>query len=435
MYAFHRTPPRRHLPLAHLLTTSSWLALVSCCFCLTNVMAQGFKPNYDEAKVPAYELPPLIDAGTAEAEDFPAAWEKRRDELQQTFAEQMFGTAPTASYSLEFEQVESGPSCDGAALRQQWLVTVVTEHGRLPIELVVFTPAEAKTPVACFLGLNFGGNHTVADDPELLIAKSWVRESSDGHTAKNRATEAGRGAASSRWPVAQIVAAGMGVATAYYGDIDPDIHDEFQNGIHALFPEHRPSAEHPQRWGSIAAWAWGLSRLLDTLESQVPQVDSQRVAVLGHSRLGKTALWAGATDPRFAAVISNNSGCGGAALSRRAVGETVGRINTSFPHWFCPNFHQYNEQVAKLPFDQHQLLALAAPRLLYVASASGDAWADPHGEFLSLHLASEVYAKLPHDKGSTRAPQLKRIGYHLRDGDHDINAWDWAHYLRFVDQL
>ena len=398
-------------------------------------MAQDFKPNYDEAKIPAYELPPLIDAATEQAKDFPSAWEKRRADLVQTFEDQMFGTAPSDPYSLEFERVESGPSCGGAALRQQWRVTVVTEHGRLPIELVVFTPAQATQPVACFLGLNFGGNHAVADDPELLIPQTWIRDSKDARTTGNRATEAGRGESSSRWPIEQIVAAGMGVATAYYGDIDPDFHDEFQNGVHALFPQHRPSAEHPQRWGSIAAWAWGLSRLLDALEAQVPQVDSQRVAVLGHSRLGKTALWAGATDPRFAAVISNNSGCGGAALSRRAVGETVGRINTSFPHWFCPNFHQYNNQEAKLPIDQHQLLALAAPRLLYVASASEDRWADPHGEFLSLDLASQIYAKLPAPKSTDDAAHVHRFGYHLRDGKHDITAWDWAHYIRFVDQL
>ena len=435
MRSLDATACRRRLYPVHLLTVFGWLALYSWWLCFTTAMAQDFKPNYDESKVPAYELPQLVDADTSNAPDFSVAWTKRRTELQQTFAEQMFGTVPTASYSLEFEQVETGSSCNGAALRQQFRVTVVTEHGRLPIELVVFTPAEVSTPVACFLALNFSGNHAVANDPELLITKSWIRNSNDERTDKNRATEAGRGASSSRWPIEQIVAAGMGVATAYYGDIDPDFHDEFRNGIHALFPEHRPSAEHPQRWGSIAAWAWGLSRLLDTLESQVPQVDSQRVAVLGHSRLGKTALWAGATDSRFAAVISNNSGCGGAALSRRAVGETVGRINSSFPHWFCPNFHQYNEQEAKLPIDQHQLLALAAPRLLYVASASGDRWADPHGEFLSLQLAGEVYDKLSSDKGPAEAPERRRIGYHLRDGKHDITAWDWTHYLRFVDQL
>ncbi|MEZ6078950.1 MAG: hypothetical protein R3C56_25735 [Pirellulaceae bacterium] len=201
-------------------------------------------------------------------------------------------------------------------------------------------------------------------------------------------------------------------------------------------PSIGPSAEHPRRrWGSIAAWAWGLSRLLDALETQDMHVDARRVSVVGHSRLGKTSLWAGANDERFMAVISNDSGCGGAALSRRAVGETVARINRSFPHWFCPNFHQYDGKENSLPIDQHQLLALIAPRLLYVASASQDRWADPHGEFLSLDLAREVFAKLPATK-SERSDQsnLKRIGYHLRDGQHDITEWDWAHYIRFAGQ-
>lgn len=410
------------------------IALFASWDCTTLVFAQDDTPNYDEAKIPAYQLPELIDAATAAAKDFPTAWRERRAELLQTFSEQMYGTYPAAPYSAEYEELERGPSCDGKALRQQWRVTIATEHGRLPIDLIVFTPAQATAPVPCFLGLNFGGNHTIAADPQILLTQAWVRKK-DGQTEGNRAIEAARGSASSRWPIEQIVDAGMGVATAYYGDIDPDMDDQFQNGVHALFPEHRATAEHPERWGSIAAWAWGLSRLLDALEAQDMQVDARRVSVVGHSRLGKTSLWAGANDERFIAVISNDSGCGGAALSRRAVGETVARINRAFPHWFCPNFHQYDGKEDSLPIDQHQLLALVAPRLLYVASASEDRWADPHGEFLSLYLANDVFAKLPATK-SEQSPQanLKRIGYHLRDGQHDITAWDWAHYIRFVGQ-
>ncbi len=400
------------------------------------VLAQPkFEANYDESKVPRYQLPEITDAATAEAKDFPAAWSGRRAELLQVFAEQMFGTPPSNPYELKFDQTDSGLSLAGKALRQQWRVTVSTEHGNLPIDLLVFTPANAKQSVPCFLGLNFGGNHTVALDEEITVTTSWVRQNDANATDVHRATAEGRGSAASRWPVEQIIDAGMGVATAYYGDIDPDTDDEFQNGIHALFPEHRPSAEAPNRWGSIAAWSWGLSRLLDCIEAKLPQIDASRVAVIGHSRLGKTALWAGATDSRFAAVISNNSGCGGAALSRRAVGETVGRINDSFPHWFCENFKQYNLNENQLPIDQHQLLALVAPRLLYVASATGDQWADPHGEFISLHLAADIHRRFPDKLDPKTNLPVKRVGYHLRDGKHDINAWDWAHYIRFVGQL
>ncbi len=164
----------------------------------------------------------------------------------------------------------------------------------------------------------------------------------------------------------------MAVATAYCGDIDPYFDDQFQNGVHALFPEHQPSEDHPERWGTIAAWSWGLSRLLDCIEQKATQIDARRVAVVGTRGWAKTALWAVPLTYDSLAVISNNSGCGGAALSRREFGETLWRINNSFPHWFCGNFKKYSNNEANLPIDQHQLLALAAPRPLYVASASED---------------------------------------------------------------
>jgi (4-O-methyl)-D-glucuronate---lignin esterase len=393
--------------------------------------------NYDESKVPAYTLPnPLVMANGPRVSSARMWMEKRRPELLKLFETYEYGRSPGRPEGMTFQVVsEDANALGGKAVRKEVLINFTGKKDGLRMRLLIYLPKSAPRPVPMFLGLNFGGNQTVAADPEITVNPGWM---ADGWgVIDHHATEASRGANACRWQLQKILARGYGLATAYYGDIEPDYNGGIRESVRALYLRPGQSEPAADGWGAIGVWAWGLSRAMDYLETD-KDVDAHRVAVVGHSRLGKTAVWAGARDTRFALVISNDSGEGGAALSRRWFGESVRSINTSFPWWFCRNFRKYNDNVNALPIDQHELLALIAPRPVYIATAAGDLWADPRGMFLAAKAADPVYRLLGTDGlGATQMPRIGQpvmttIGFHLRCGPHNVTAYDWDQFLNFA---
>lgn len=357
--------------------------------------------NYDEARVPTYALPdPLVasDGKPVTRESWPA----RRAEILELFRENVYGRMPIdRPENLSFRTIEEDTAAlDGRATRRLVEISFDTPHaGRYHFQTQLYLPNKAKRPVPVFVLLQFRG-------------------------LTDQATPS-------------LIDRGYAIAILDRTELAADDPATYRDGIINAFSGNGDLP--PDAWRAFGAWAWGASRVLDYLET-VPEVDAQHVAVNGVSRMGKTALWAGATDPRFAAVISTESGCGGAAISRRRYGETVRRINTAFPHWFCENFQHFNDREAELPIDQHMLVATVAPRLVYVASADEDLWSDPRGEFLACVGADPVYRLLGLKGLATdRMPALEqpvldgRIGYHIRRGGHGINDYDWQRTMDFLD--
>lgn len=369
--------------------------------------------NYEESRVPPYTLPDVLGQGPSRVTSR-EQWPARRAAILELFREHVYGRRPGRPDSLDFEVIETnGKALDGAAALQR--VAVVSRHrGREHrFETILFVPNGRSGQVPVFLLLN---------------------NRPPSNTDPTRATK------SPFWPVEEMIGRGYAIAALQVGDLAPDNAKTFTEGVIRLFEgdaQQRPA----NAWMALAAWGWGASRVLDYFETH-PRIDASRVAVVGHSRGGKAALWAGAEDERFALVISNDSGEGGAALARRDFGETIERINSVFPHWFADNYARFNGRPHDLPVDQHMLLALVAPRALYVASASDDLWADPRGEFLSLAHTSPVFALwgdrviAPDDMPPVDTPLIVgRRGYHIRTGGHDLTTYDWMQFANFADQL
>jgi len=416
---------------------------LSLVFCLVSAaMAQQAQALYDESKVPSYTLPdPLVLRSGEPVRDAKTWTARRRPEILALYETEVFGHSPARPPKLNYEVSSvDAKALGGKAARKIVTIYFGDKPGDPKVNLLVYLPANATKPVPVFLGMSFAGIWTVAADPGVPLGTQWVRNAQTREYENLPAQEKARGASVSQWQLEKILDAGYGLAVFNYGDVEPDFAGSMRYGIRPLFLKPGETEPAPDAWGAIGAWAWAASRAMDYLEKD-RGVDAKRVALFGHSRLGKTALWAGAQDTRFSLVISNESGEGGAAISRREYGERTRNLNTSFPHWFDGNFKKYNDRETEMPFDSNLLLSLIAPRGLYVASAEEDRWSDPKGEFLGAAKASPVWALFGKQGiGTTEMPGLHQpvgatVRYHIRAGKHDVTAYDWEQYLKFAASI
>ncbi len=404
---------------------------------LLPLVAQSPLPvNYDESKVGTYSLPDPLVLENGQPVRTAAAWTKqRRPEILHLFETNVYGrTVAGRPSAMTFELFDiDKKALNGKAVRKQVAVYFTGKKDGPKMDVLIYLPPSSK-PVPVFLCLNFSGNHKILPDPAIKLSSVWDSKTKTSHTAPEESRDT-----STQFQVEKMLARGYGLATIYYQDIEPDFEGGIEHSIRSLFFKPGQTAPAPDEWGAIGAWAWGMSRALDYLETD-KDVDAKRVIAMGHSRLGKTTLWAGAQDTRFAMVIAAGSGEGGAALSRRDYGETVKHLNTSFPRWTCANYKKYSDHVDQMPTDQHMLLALIAPRPLYLACAEDDRWADPRGEFLAAAAAAPVYQLLGRQGlGTSEMPGLHQpirqtIGYHIRAGKHEVTAYDWDQFLVFADK-
>jgi len=390
--------------------------------------------NYDELKVPRYMLPDVLSLANGNKINTKEQWEnQRRPEVLEMFASQMYGRTPQEKINVRYEKLTENPNdMGGKATSTQ--IKFIFSNGKKEIEaiLLLYVPNKPAKKVPIIIGYNFNGNHSTTTDATIHYSPFYQSISDLNNPQLSRGTQ------TTRWAYEKIIDRGYAVATMCYHDIFPDKEGMKNNSIVSLFADYNPESKATDEWQAIGAWAWGLSRIADYIET-AERIDNNKMAVMGHSRQGKATLWAGAQDTRFKIVISNNSGSGGAALSKREFGERVKQVSTIRPFWFCPAYNQYHDNEVNLPFDQHELIALIAPRKVYVASAQEDLWADPKGEFLSAYHAGPVYKLYGLSTiESDRMPELNlpiftAIGYHIRTGIHDVTDYDWECFLDFAD--
>ena len=396
---------------------------------------EGIKINYTEANVPAYTLPELLTLQDGEKVTDTKTWnEKRRPEILRLLVENQFGQAMGNPVDVSFTVFDKGtPVFEGKALRKQ-----VTMHfGKGPqADLLIYLPANAVKPSPLLLNIGFMANNQTVNDSGVKEGWTWNRE--------RQRVPAGRESMFPKTDVMQFIERGYGFATVNYGDFEPDFSGGLEFGIRKQYLKPGQTEPAPDEWGAIAAWAWGLSRTMDYFETD-PGIDASRVAITGVSRLGKTALWTAASDPRFAMAIPSCSGQGGAAISRRNYGETIKLITLPqrYGYQFCGNYAKWGDAPDRAPMDAHMLIALMAPRPVLLQTGDTDKWSDPMGEFKAAVAAEPVY-ELFGEKGlgtdrvpKSGVPILHDIGYYMHNGGHGMNAADgtsdWNVYLDFMD--
>src|SRR5579862_676701 len=416
-----------------------WLIAISCAIVnaqQANIQSglrsevAGIPVNYDEAKAGMYTLPdPLVLADGKPVTDVRTWSEKRRPEIIRLFEENEYGRSPGRPSGMTFEVFEKAtPAFEGKAIRRRVTVHFAADK---KMDLLVYLPAHSQKPVPFLLHLSFTANSNTVDDPGVRGGEVWGPD--------KKKIPASEGRKFGKVDVARFVDAGFGVGTIYYGDIDPDFDGGIQYGVRAQYLKPGQSQPAPDEWGTIAAWSWGLSRAMDYLETD-KDVDAKRVAILGVSRLGKTVMWAGARDTRFALVIASCSGEGGAAISRRNYGETVAHLTapSRYSYQFCANYGKFAKHVDQMPVDANMLVALMAPRPVLLQTGDTDYWSDPKGEFLAAVAAAPVF-RLFGKQGldvdqmpSAGTGVFHTIGYFEHIGGHGTIPSDWDQYLKFL---
>ncbi len=399
-----------------------YLAMFSLFTLFAARLAGAFPDPKDLPKNP--DLPnPLVMFDGTKVTTKEQWFDKRRPELKALFQHYMYGTIPPAKGVTAKILHEDPKAFAGKATLREVSLSGMPGH---EFRLLIVVPNGRKAPVACFVGPNFSGNHTLADDPKVAVTSAWL------YGKEGKATEAGRGMNKDTWNLEQSIDRGFAVATFYPGEVDPDRAD-VRGGIRPLLPKELETT-------SIACWAWAVHRCVDYLVTLKEEVDPKRIISVGHSRLGKTVLLAAAFDERIAMTIPLQAGCGGTAPSRGKIGESVKQINDRFPHWFNTNFKQFNEDTSRIPFDQHSLVALCAPRPVLFPNAKEDQWANPDGQFEVLKAADPVYRFL--DAGGLDAKEVpplgklldSKLGYFIRDGKHSMTLEDWRAFWEFAEK-